>query len=115
MNKFYVASAFLHLKDSQVLAFIDFNQLKSQVIASKDWLTILEIFINEQSPETAYQRFQQVNALLPPESLLQQCQQIHKEANYLSVMLGRQALKVYKQGFYQILDPEQCIDLATIS
>lgn len=115
MNKFYVASAFLHLRDSQVLAVIDFNQVKFQVIASKDWLTILEIFINEQSLETAYQRFQQVNTSPPPENLLQQCQQIRKEADDLSVMLGRQALKVYKQGFYQILDPEQCIDLATIS
>lgn len=115
MKKFYVASAFLHLKDSQVLAVIDFNQVKLQVITSKNWLTILEIFINEQSLETAYQRFVQVNASPPPENLLQQWQKIRKEADDLSVMLGRQALKVYKQGFYQILDPEQCLDLTSIS
>lgn len=115
MKKFYVASAFLHLKDSQVLAVIDFNQVKLQVITNKNWLTILEIFINEQSLETAYQRLLEVNASSPPKNLLQQCQQIHKEADDLSVMLGRQALKVYKQGFYQILDPEQCLDFTNIS
>jgi SAM-dependent methyltransferase len=115
MKEFYVSSPFLTVKDSKVLAGFDWNQNKTQTIDKKSWLTILEIFLHEQSLEAAYQRFVQINSLPFSESVLRQCKQARNDSEYLMILLDNKALKVLKQGFISLENPEQQIDLDALS
>ncbi|MHC5863006.1 methyltransferase domain-containing protein [Nostoc sp.] len=115
MKKSYVASAFLTFKDSQVLALVDFKQNKTLTIDNKYWLTILEIFIHEQSLESAYQKFQETNSTDISEKQLRQCTKVRSDSDDLVVMLANKSLKVLKKGLMSLLNPEYTIDLTAIS
>jgi SAM-dependent methyltransferase len=115
MKKFYVASALLTTKDSQIVAIYDSNQEKAQIILNKSWLTILEIFIHEQSLHLAYQRFQQINSSLISEHLLNQCIQARKNSENFLVLLGNKVLKISQQGLFSLRNVDQKNDLSAIS
>ncbi|MBW4562901.1 MAG: class I SAM-dependent methyltransferase [Mojavia pulchra JT2-VF2] len=115
MRNFYVASAFLTVKDYQVWAVFDWNQNKTQVIDKKKLLIILEIFIHEKSLEAAYQHFQEINYLPVSQSVLQKCREIYKKSGDFIVAVANKTLKVVEQGFINILNPEKQYDLDTIS
>ena len=115
MKKSYVASAFLTFKDSQVVALVDFKQNKTLIIKNKYWLTILEIFIHEQSLEEAYQCFQKIKSTTISENLLRQCTKARSDSDNLVVMLANKSLKVLQKGLMSLLNPEYTIDLTAIS
>ena len=115
MKKFYTSNAFLTVKNSQVLALVDFKQNKTLIIENKYWLAILEIFIHEQSLEEGYQLFKKINSTIISEHLLKQCAEIRSDSDNLVVMLANSSLKVLKKGLMSLLNPEFNIDLTAIS
>ncbi|WP_169221635.1 methyltransferase domain-containing protein [Brasilonema sp. UFV-L1] len=115
MKKFYVPSALLTVKDSQVVAIFDTNRNKTQIIANKSWLIILEIFIHEQSLEAAYQRFQQMDSSLISEHLLNQCKRIRYDLEELLILLAHKTLKISKQGLSGLMSADQHSNFSAIS
>jgi SAM-dependent methyltransferase len=116
MKKCYVSSAlFLTVKDSQICAVFDWNQCKIQVIQNKSWLTILEIFVHEQTLEGAYQRFLKINSSPISENLLLQCSEVITKLDTLVVLLANKTLKVLTQGVASLQNPQQQIDLCALS
>ncbi|MEH1794611.1 MULTISPECIES: hypothetical protein [unclassified Nostoc] len=114
MQKNYIASAFLTIENSQVLVLHDCKQKKTQVIENKDWLTILEIFIHEQSVEAAYHRFQKIQAFPVLESM-QQCIKAHNIPDSFIVFVTHKVLRVFKKGDYSLLMiPEEPVDLTKL-
>ncbi|MBW4635650.1 MAG: class I SAM-dependent methyltransferase [Iphinoe sp. HA4291-MV1] len=116
MQKNYVASAFLTIKDSQVLVVHDWkNQKKIQVIENKDWLTILEIFVHEQSVKAAYEQFQKIQVFPVLESVQQQCIKARSNSDDFMVFVAHKVLKVLKKGVFSLLTPEEQVDLTANS
>lgn len=115
MKKFCITSLLLTVKNSQVVAILDSQESKTQLINHKSWLTILEIFIDEHSLETAYQRFQQIHDSSLPENLLNQClQACHSSSNFY-IMLANKKLKFLQQKWLNFRETDQDIDLLAIS
>ncbi|WP_341529138.1 methyltransferase domain-containing protein [Nostoc sp. UHCC 0302] len=115
IKKFYVASAILTAKDSQIVAIFDSNHQKTQIIVNKSWLTILEIFIHEQSLEVAYQRFQEINCSLISKYLLNQCIQARNNSNNFLVLLGNKTLKISQKELLNLRSADQKNDFSAIS
>lgn len=115
MKKIYVASAFLTLKDSQVLAVFDWNYHKSQEITKKSLLTILEIFIEKQSLEAAYQTFQKVNKIPISLVILQECMQIQKTSGNFILAVANNTLRLVEDGFINIINFEKQYNLDIMS
>ena len=115
MKKFYVSSALLTVKNFQVVAIFDSNRNKTQIIANKSWLLILEIFIHEQSLEAAYQRFQQINCSLVSEHLLNQCKQVRYDSEDLLIWLAPKVLKISKQGLFGLRSADPQSNFSAIS
>lgn len=115
MYKSYVSSAVLTSRDSQVWALVDFKQQKTLIIKNQYWLTILEIFIHEQSLEEAYQCFQKINSTTISENLLKQCKKARSNADDLTVILANKSLKALPKGLMSMLDPQSGIDFTATS
>jgi SAM-dependent methyltransferase len=114
MLRKYVASTFLRIKDSQVLVVYDKNQKKTQIIENKDWLTILEIFIHEQSVEAAYEQFQKIRASPILKSKHQHIKDHINSDNFI-VFAAYNTLQVLKNGFSSLSISEEKVDLTTES
>lgn len=110
----YVASIFLRIKDSQVLAVHDWKQKKTQVIENKDWLIILEIFIHQQSVEAAYAQFQKIQAAPVLDSKHQHIKDHINSDNFI-VFAGYNVLQVFKKGFASLPISEEQVDLTADS
>lgn len=118
MTKKYISNAFLQVQDSSVYSIFAWSQKKAEIILGKSWLLILEIFIQENSLEKAYQIFQETK-LAPITKEVMTAIEKHKEllknTDSLLIFLSQDNLTFFGNGFRSFIEKKMQFELASLS
>ncbi|MEH2196031.1 MAG: methyltransferase domain-containing protein [Nostoc sp.] len=115
MPKQYVPNAFLKVEDSKLYAIFAWSQRTAEIIPSKSWLTILEIFIHEHSLETAYQIFKKVKLEPISEKVIQEIKKYDQLLQNALVFLADGSLTIFGKGFRSFIEKEMQYELGSLS
>ncbi|MBE9050822.1 methyltransferase domain-containing protein [Nostocales cyanobacterium LEGE 11386] len=116
MAKKYVTNAFLKIENSQLYAIFAWSQRTAEIISTKSWLTLLEIFVHEHSLERAYEIFQKIksSALTDQDKLmaLDKYDQLIKDA---IIYLADGSVTIFGKGFRSFIEKEMQFELGSLS
>ncbi|MEH1795759.1 MULTISPECIES: class I SAM-dependent methyltransferase [unclassified Nostoc] len=115
MPKQYVPNAFLKVEDSQLYAIFAWSQRTAEIIQSKSWLTILEIFIHEHSLENAYQIFQKIKLEPIAQKVIQEIKKYEQLLENALVFLADGSLTIFGKGFRSFIEKEMQYELGSLS
>ncbi|ODH01613.1 methyltransferase [Nostoc sp. KVJ20] len=115
MPKQYVPNVFLKIEDSQLYAIFAWSQRTAEIVTSKSWLTILEIFVHEHSLENAYQIFQKVKYASIADKVIQELEEYEKLLQDAIVFLADGSLTIFGKGFRSFIEKEMQFELGSLS
>ncbi|MBD2418988.1 class I SAM-dependent methyltransferase [Anabaena cylindrica FACHB-243] len=115
MIKTYVSNAFLKIEDSHLYAIFAWSQRTAEIINSKSWLTVLEIFVHEHCLEKAYQIFQQIKLASVPEKLIADLDQYQYLIPNAIIFLADGKITIFGKGFRSFIEKEMLFELGDIS
>ncbi|MEH2449234.1 MAG: methyltransferase domain-containing protein [Nostoc sp.] len=115
MPKQYVPNAFLKVEDSQLYAIFAWSQRTAEMIPSKSWLAILEIFIHEHSLEKAYQIFQKIQLEPIANKVIQELKKYEQLLQNALVFLADGSLTIFGKGFRSFIEKEMQYKLGFLS
>jgi SAM-dependent methyltransferase len=119
MAKAYIPSVFLQSNGSQLYAIFGWSQRKPEMVLSRSWLSLLEIFVHEHSVESAYIIYQKIKNLSVSTSVITTIDRykrnLHKSDDELIVYLGDQKVTLLGNGLRSIVDQELEINLSELS
>ncbi|MBN3897564.1 MAG: methyltransferase domain-containing protein [Nostoc sp. NOS(2021)] len=115
MPKKYVPNVFLKVEDSQLYAIFAWSQRTAEIIPSKSWLTILEIFIHEHSLENAYQIFQKIKSASIADKVIQELDKYKQLLQDAIVFLADGSLTIFGKGFRSFIEKEMQFELGSLS
>ncbi|MEA5625683.1 class I SAM-dependent methyltransferase [Nostoc sp. UHCC 0251] len=118
MASHYVTSSFLQVQNSKLYAVFGWSQRPKQMISSKLWLTILEIFVHEHDIEKAHNIYCSKQGAPIDEKLYLKIQNYYdslKHSDNFVVSLLDKQINLYDSGFKGIVDLDPVIDLGVVS
>lgn len=115
MPKQYVPNVFLKIEDSQLYAIFAWSQRTAEIVPSKSWLTILEIFVHEHSLGNAYQIFQKVKYASIADKVIQELDQYEQLLQDAIVFLADGSLTIFGKGFRSFIEKEMQFELGSLS
>ncbi|MEH2313098.1 MAG: methyltransferase domain-containing protein [Nostoc sp.] len=115
MPKQYVPNAFLKVEDSQLYAIFAWSQRTAEMIPSKSWLAILEIFIHEHSLDKAYQIFQKIQLEPIANKVIQELKKYEQLLQNALVFLADGSLTIFGKGFRSFIEKEMQYELGFLS
>lgn len=115
MAKKYQANAFLKLENEKLYAIFAWSQRTAEIISAKSWLTVLEIFVHENSLEKAYQIFQQVKLAPIAEEVIRELAQYEPFIDDAVVSLANSSITFFAKGFRSFIEKELQFELGLLS
>ncbi|HAC64234.1 MAG TPA: methyltransferase [Cyanothece sp. UBA12306] len=118
MDKKYISNAFLQIQNSNVYSIFAWSQKKAEIILSKSWLLILEIFIEERSLEMAYEIFQAIKSDPIDQEVIEtlnKYKQIIVNSESLLVFLSQNSLTLLGKGFRSFIEKQMEFELGSLS
>jgi SAM-dependent methyltransferase len=115
MPKKYVTNAFLKVEDSQLYAIFAWSQRTAEIIPTKSWLTILEIFVHEHSLEKAYQIFAEIKLASIVNKVIQELGKYEQLIQDAIVFLGDGSVTIFGKGFRSFIEKEMLFELGLLS
>ncbi|MGK7898089.1 MAG: methyltransferase, partial [Xenococcus sp. (in: cyanobacteria)] len=115
MPKKYVASTFLKLQDSHVYTIFAWSQKSAEIVPTKSWLTVLEIFVHEHSIPEAYAIFETIRLAPIPEQVTVEVEKYQNLLQDAIVLLSDGNLTIFGKGFRSFIEKDMQFELGTLS
>ncbi len=115
MPKKYQPNAFLKLEDNKLYAIFAWSQRTAEIIPEKSWLTILEIFVHENSIENAYKIFQEIRSISIAKKVIQELSKYEQLIQDAIVYLADGKMTIFGKGFRSFIEKEMQFELGLLS
>ncbi len=115
MSKKYVASTFLKLQDSHVYTIFAWSEKEAEIVPTKSWLTVLEIFIHEHSIPQAYAIFEKIRLAEITDKVTVEVEEYQHLLQDAIVLLSDGKLTIFGKGFRSFIEKDLQFELGALS
>ncbi|MDJ0736923.1 MAG: methyltransferase domain-containing protein [Nostocaceae cyanobacterium] len=115
MSKEYIASTFLKLQDSLVYTIFAWSQKSAEIVPTKSWLTVLEIFIHEHSIPQAYAIFEKIRLAGIGDKVTVEVEKYQNLLQDAIVLLSDGELTIFGKGFRSFIEKDLQFELGALS